>query len=50
MLTWFNHEIMILVHRDRKSVRDIGLVMKNGDKSIQRRELLILSGMVFWIA
>ena len=35
MLTWFNHEIMILVHRDRKTVRDIGLVMKNGNKRIK---------------
>ena len=28
---------MILIHRERKNVRDIGLVMKNGDKRIKNR-------------
>ena len=51
MLTGFNHEILILIHRERKNVRDIGLVMKNGDKSFKDRSRnLIRDGFLDRIA
>ena len=32
MLTWFKHEITIIVKRDRKPERNIGLVIKDGNE------------------